>query len=164
MKTLGVDGAACTGLALVGGEDHRGKTVEVPHERGHLRLQLIANEVARTLQIWQPEFAAIEGYAFVRNIRSFVTLVSIGTIIRDTLYRSRIPWVEVPPAVLKRWTTGHGNATKAHMAASVKERWAYASHSHDIVDAFALAQMCQMGWDALVGIPGVAVGWSEHKE
>jgi Holliday junction resolvasome RuvABC endonuclease subunit len=53
-------------------------------------------------------------------------------------------------------TTGKGNATKDQMALSVKQRWAYASPSHDIVDAFALAQMAQLGW---VGVGNRRVDW-----
>lgn len=147
-------------MALVGDEEDRGKTVQVPDERGYLRLQVIAEDVARTLQIWKPELVAIEGYAYVRNIRSFATLVEVGTVIRGVLYSLNFPWVEVPPTVLKKWTTGKGNATKDQMAAAVKARWAYHSPSHDIVDAFALAQMAQLGWGAVQNITGVSVGWA----
>jgi len=160
MKTVGLDCATCTGMALVGDEEDRGKTVQVPNERGYLRLQLIANEVAETLQIWQPAFVAIEGYAYVRNVGAFVKLVEVGTMVRSVLYTLGIPWVEVPPTVLKKWTTGKGNATKDMMALSVKQRWAYQSHSHDIVDAYALAQMAQLGWDAIRNVQGVTIGWA----
>jgi Holliday junction resolvasome RuvABC endonuclease subunit len=69
--------------------------------------------------------------------------------------------VEVPPTVLKKWTTGHGNAKKEQMAIAVKERWQFASHSHDIVDAIALAQMAQLGWEDVLKIKGVTVGWEK---
>ena len=74
-------------MALVGDDEDRGKTIESPNERGYLRLQLIANDVAQTLQVWQPEFVAIEGYAYCRNIGAFVTLVEVGTMIRGVLYQ-----------------------------------------------------------------------------
>lgn len=160
MRTVGIDPATCTGMALVGDAEDRGKTVEVPEERGYLRLQLIANDVAQTLQVWQPAFVAIEGYAYCRNIGTFIKLVEIGTMIRGVLYSLCIPWVEVPPTVLKKWTTGHGNAKKSQMAVSVKQRWRYHSHSHDIVDAFALAQMAQLGWAGVLAVSGVTIGWA----
>ena len=163
MKTVGLDCATCTGMALVGDDEDRGKTVQVPNERGYLRLQLIANDVAQTLQVWQPEFVAIEGYAYCRNIGAFVKLVEVGTMVRGVLYSLSIPWVEVPPTVLKKWATGKGNATKDQMALSVKQRWAYQSHSHDIVDAFALAQMAQLGWAEILDIKGVVVGWEDFS-
>jgi crossover junction endodeoxyribonuclease RuvC len=163
MRTLGVDAATCTGLALVGEDEDRGKTVYLPKERGFLRLQLIANDVAQTLQMWCPQFAAVEGYAFVRNLRSFVTLVEVGTVIRMTLRQVEVPWVEVPPTVLKKWTTGRGNAKKDDMALAVKQRWGFSSHSHDIVDAFALAQMAQMGWDEVLQFKGISIGWTHSR-
>lgn len=159
MRTVGLDVATCTGMALVGEGQDRGKTVEVPRERGYLRLQMIANDVAHTLHVWKPKFVAIERYAYVRNIGAFITLVEVGTMIRSVCYTLNLPWVEVPPTVLKKWTTGKGNAKKEQMAAAVTERWHYKSHSHDIVDAFALAQMAQLGWDEVLKVTGVEIGW-----
>lgn len=159
MKTVGLDCATCTGMALVGDDEDRGKTIKIPKERGFLRLQLIANDVAKTLEVWNPAFVAIEDYAYVRNVGAFVTLVEVGTAIRMTLRALGVPWVEVPPTVLKKWTTGKGNATKEQMAQWVKERWGYESPSHDIVDAYALAQMAQQGWGQVLKTTGVRVGW-----
>ena len=147
-------------MALVGDEEDRGKTVQAVHVRGFQRLQLIANDVAQTLQVWKPAFVAVEGYAYCRNIGTFITLVEIGTAIKITLRQMDLAWVEVPPTVLKHWTTGIGNASKQEMAASVSKRWAYRSPSPDIVDAFALAQMAQLGWDEILTIKGVRVGWA----
>lgn len=164
MITAGIDVGTCTGLAMVGEGEDRGKTIEVPKERGFLRLQLIANDVAETLQIWKPVFAAIEGYAFVRNVHSFITLVEVGTVIRMTLRQLEIPWVEVPPTVLKKWTAASGKADKVQMARAVKARWGHQSPSYDIVDAFALAHMAQLGWFPVQDITGVVVGWDGHKK
>lgn len=159
MKTGGLDIATCTGMAMVGEEEDRGKTIEVPKLRGFLRLQSIASEVSETLSVWQPEFMVVENYAYVRNIKAFVTLVEVGTAIRIALRQMSMPWVDVPPTSLKKWTTGKGNASKEEMATSVKQRWGFSSHSHDIVDAVALAQMGQLGWEAVLQVPGVTVGW-----
>jgi Holliday junction resolvasome RuvABC endonuclease subunit len=160
VKTMGIDAATCTGLALVGDGEDRGKTLEIPSERGFLRLQLIANSVADTLHIWNPAFVAIEDYAYCKNVKSFVTLVEVGTVIRMALRELGISWVEVRPTVLKKWTTGNGHARKDQMALAVKQRWGFESVSHDIVDAFALAQMAQLGWAKVLDIKGVEVGWA----
>lgn len=159
MITVGLDIATCTGMAMVGGAEDRGKTIEIPRERGFSRVQLIAKNVAETLQVWQPDFVAVEGYAYVRNISSFVTLVEIGTMIRLTLRNMAIPWVEVPPSVLKKWTTNSGNASKEEMASAVYTRWGFESKSHDIIDALALAHMAQLGTDGVLALKGVSVGW-----
>jgi Holliday junction resolvasome RuvABC endonuclease subunit len=148
-------------MALIGDDEGRGKTVTLPSLRGFQRLHSIASDVAQTLQVWRPTFVAIEGYAYVRNVGAFVTLVEIGTVIRQAMYAQQLPWVEVPPTVLKKWTTGSGIATKDQMALSVRQRWSYQSHSHDIVDAFALAQMAQLGWAEVLAIKGVTIGWAQ---
>lgn len=163
MRTLGLDPSTCTGLAVI---DHdgegRGKTLQLPQQRGFVRLQLIASDVAMTLHAWEPEFAAVESYAYTRNITSFITLVEVGTIIRVTLRQLQVPWVDVNPKTLKKWTTGHGNATKDQMADAVKARWGYESPSNDIIDAFALAQLAQLGWDEVLKIRGVTLGWTHY--
>ena len=160
MRTCGIDPATCTGMAVVGDGEDRGTTVHLPDERGFDRLHLIANNVARILDIWSPDLVAVESYAYVRNVRAFATLVEVGTVIRTVLYDQRRPWVEVPPTVLKKWTSGKGNATKAQMAVAVHERWGFRSGSTDIADAYALAQMAQGGWSELMAVTGVAVGWA----
>ncbi len=158
MRTVGLDPASCTGMALVEGAEGRGKTIHLPEQRAYLRLHLIARQVEDTLRVWQPELVAIEGYAYVQSVGTFVTLVEIGTVIRQVLYKRYLPWLEIPPTVLKKWTTGKGNATKDQMAVAVKARWGYASLSHDIVDAFALAQFAQQGVDEALKHTGVRLG------
>jgi len=158
MRTVGLDIATCTGMALVGDDEDRGKTIHLPRERGFLRLQLIAKQVEDTLGVWKPDLIVVEGYAYSKNISSFITLVEVGTVIRVVLSRLQLPWFEVPVPVLKKWTTGKGNATKDMMALAVRQRWGHTSESHDIMDAFALAQMGQMGEDALLKVTGVLSG------
>lgn len=159
-RSVGIDISTCTGMALVGPDGSRGKTVEIPLERGMTRLQLIANDVKRTLLDWHPEVVVIEGYAYTKNISSFVVLVEIGTMIRMVMHQLCLPWFEVPVPVLKKWTTGLGNAPKEIMAMHVMQRWGFKSPSNDIIDAYALAQMGQLELEALVKIPGI---FSEHR-
>lgn len=113
MRSCGLDPSTCTGLALVGEGEDRGKTIHLPKQRGFLRLQLIAQEVESTLIVWRPKLIAIEHYAYCRNISAFIVLVEVGTVIRSVLHRMGTPWVEVPPTVLKKWTTSKGNAKKS---------------------------------------------------
>jgi len=71
------------------------------------------------------------------------------------LYRMGWVWMEVPVTVLKKWTAGKGNAKKDQMALAVKQRWGYESHSDDIIDAYALARMGQLGVEGMLKISGV---------
>jgi Holliday junction resolvasome RuvABC endonuclease subunit len=145
-------------MAMAGDGEDRGKTVHLPDQRGFERVQLLAQEVGRVLYVWEPDLVVVEGYAYCKNISSFVTLVEIGTMVRAVLYESHFDWVVVPPTVLKKWTTGRGNAKKEDMVTAAATRWGFVSYSHDIVDAYALAQMGQLGRATLLDIPGVILG------
>jgi Holliday junction resolvasome RuvABC endonuclease subunit len=49
----------------------------------------------------------------------------------------------VPPTSLKRFVTGSGGASKDDMRAAVEEKWGERFSSHDIADAYGLAQMAR---------------------
>ena len=158
MRVLGLDTATHIGMYRLSKEDEgKGKSIHFPDARGYSRLQLIARAVEYTIKQWEPEFAVIESYALGTKGR-LVTLVECGTVIRTTLYLLRIPWVEVTPSALKKWTTGSGNADKSKMAECVLKRWGFKSHSDDITDAYALAQMGLLDPTELRGIKGVVAG------
>jgi crossover junction endodeoxyribonuclease RuvC len=157
MKVLGIDIATHTGMVLLDGDEHRAKSIEVKTQRGYGRLQSIAKEAVRTLTLWEPELVLIEGYAKtpVMGIDSFVTVVECSTLIKLGLYELGLGWMEVPPTVLKKWTTGKGNAKKEDMARSVEERWHFRNENSDIIDAYSLARMGQMGTMELKKLEGV---------
>jgi len=145
MKILGLDPSTCTGVVKLVVEGQLevsaiGKTIAFNGQTGYRRLQSIADEVLRTGVLAAPDLIMIEGYAY-GNRHSLVTLVEIGSIIRHTLYATRIPTWECPPTTLKKWVTGKGTADKVRMAEVVKDRWGYTSSSDDIVDAYALARL-----------------------
>ncbi len=159
MKSLGLDISTYVGMAIVGEED-RGKVVHLDRARGYQRLQMLRQEVERTISIWQPDVALVEGYAFGAAGRSssIVTLVECGTVVRNALFMMKIPWFEVPPTTLKLWTFGKGSAKKPQMKAAVLSRWGYTSPSDDIVDAYALARMGQIPKEDLLELKGVHPG------
>lgn len=143
-RIMGIDPSTYTGLACVDSEGAivGSKLINYPKAKGFERLQLIARGVENVMQEWSPEIILIEGYAF-GNKNTLVTLVEVGTAIRLVLRGAGIPWLEVPPTVLKKFTTGVGNAKKPQMAEAVKERWGFESKSDDVIDAYALAALGQ---------------------
>lgn len=158
MRTCGLDLATTTGMALVGDDEDRGKSVAITMVHGFQRLQLIAKDIERTIDIWLPDLVIIERYAYCKNVASFIRLVEVGTLVRAALSARSHNWIEVPPTVLKKWTTGRGNASKDEMRLAVKERWGFTSESHDVVDAYALAQMGQLGRATLLEMNGIISG------
>lgn len=157
MKVLGLDVSTYLGMYLLGEDIEIGKVLHIEKAKGFSRLGAMRDSFVMMLNVWCPDFAVIEGYAF-GNRNSLVTLVECGTVVRQVLHALKIPWMEVPPTALKKWTTGSGNADKKKMAAYVKDRWGFASHSDDIVDAHALARMGQLGVEGILQIKGVTRG------
>lgn len=148
MKIVGLDTSTWVGMGLSDGQEIKGKCINVGDLRGWQRVQLIAKNVQATLEVWSPEFAVIEDYAFnlgkgMVNGDTIVTQVSIGAMVRCSLQSLGIPWVEVRPSTLKKWTTGTGKADKHQMATAVRNNWGFVSPSDDIVDGVALAQFGQ---------------------
>ncbi|TDE03443.1 Holliday junction endonuclease [Jiangella asiatica] len=67
-------------------------------------------------------------------------------VIRLALIRAMVPYVTVPPATLKKYATGRGNATKADMRMALYQRTDLDVRDDNQVDAWWLRQM---GRDAI---------------
>lgn len=143
-RIMGIDPSTFTGLACISrtGELVGSKLINYPKEKGLTRVQSIARAVRNVAEEWKPDLVVIEHYAF-SNKNTLVTLVEVGTGIRLALLELGIPWLEVPPTVLKKFTTGRGNAKKPEMAVFVKDQWGFVSKSDDVIDAYALAALGQ---------------------
>lgn len=88
---------------------------------------------------YSPHGCVVEGYGYA-NPHTLATLVEVGTLVRVALLESKIPWLEVPPTSLKKFTTGKGNAKKELMMLEVFKRWGFEAKTNDQADAFALGQ------------------------
>lgn len=167
MRTCGLDIASCTGMSLVGEGEDRGKTVQVPKERGFLQLQLVARSIGDTLDVWLPDLVVIEDYSHMVSFTVTVRLIEFGTMIRAEVHKRKLPWVDVKPTTLKKWVLGKEKAqkeidgkwgSKEMMGRIAKQRWGFASPSHDIVDAYCLGQFGQLGVTQMLQIEGVTIG------
>jgi crossover junction endodeoxyribonuclease RuvC len=142
VRVLGIDPATHSGFVLLqDGEFFDSRVVHFEGKAGFRRLQSIAKATTSLLEQWTPDLVAIEGYGY-NNKFTLVTLVEIGAIIRCCLL-GVVKWIDVPPACLKKFACGKGNAKKPQVAESVKRRWDFVSQSHDVIDAYVLAQIAQ---------------------
>jgi crossover junction endodeoxyribonuclease RuvC len=140
---VGIDPNVFTGMTMLRGEDSQAtKLITFPERKGIFRVHSLAIGVGSVIEEWSPRFVFIEGYAY-GNKFTLVSCVEIGSAIRMELYRRKIPWFDVQPSTLKKWTTGSGNAKKPDMARAVDQRWKFTSESEDVVDSYALAKF---GW------------------
>lgn len=95
----------------------------------------------------------IEGYSFGSKGQAVLDLAEFGGILREFLTRkieqAGLPeLLEVPPAVLKKFMTGKGNADKLQVAVAIVKRYNLELPSHDEYDAYSLARIgaCLEGW------------------
>lgn len=159
MITIGLDISTCTGVYVMGTpESDHGLTIEFPNLRGMQRVMAIKGRTLDILERWQPDLVVVENYAHGKNIGSFIKVVEVGTIMRECLYSMHLPWVTIRPTVLKKWVTGSGAGKKKLIKTCTEQLWGFTSPSDDIVDAYCLAKMGQMGIHDLLHIEGVDIG------
>lgn len=111
----------------------------------------VGNEIRLCLVNLNEELAvAIEGYSM--HGKGDISLApELGGIVRlGVIQFERIH--EVPPAVLKKFATGKGNATKDIVVKEVLRRWSFNTDDNNVADAYVLARMVRahyLGGDVL---------------
>lgn len=149
MNVLGIDGGlAATALvwldAVSGDVTHRCIVASVGKEFPSqiARVDSTRLRVATELKAHPANLAVIEGYGFASQ--SLAGSVTVGTLLRLTLYRSSTPFLEVPPSCLKQYVTTRGRAEKSEIRMLVLDRWKFRSESDDEADAYACAQLARL--------------------
>lgn len=120
--------------------------------RGPQRLAEIRDAVTHLIRPLAPDLVAVEGYAFGRP-NGMAALGELGGVIRLTLHEHGQAYVDVPPAVVKKYATGRGNASKVEVIIAARSRLAYLGTNDDEADALWLAHIAA----AHLGHPQVAV-------
>lgn len=114
--------------------------------RGLERLVHIRETLRMQFEVFpdgRPDYMVYEGYAMgigTKGGRSF-DLGELGGVLKVFAYEMGVKIVLVPPASLKMFTTGKGNAKKPEMAEAVELKWGYSLTQDDEVDAFALLKL-----------------------
>lgn len=95
------------------------------------------------------DVVVVEGYSFGSQGRATFSVGELGGAVRVALFDAGVPFVEVPPAVLKKFAAGSGSATKDEvlLAAVRRAGGVFAGMSNDEADAFWLLAA---GYEALV--------------
>lgn len=126
-----------SGIALPDGttDTIRTRSLTGAPRLAHVRWAIIAH-----LEGWQPALVAIEGYAFGRTNKAH-HIGELGGVIRLMLHERGQAWTEVPPASVKKYATGKGNANKNDMLAASIRQLGYEGSSGDEADALWLRAM-----------------------
>lgn len=114
----------------------------------------------------------VEGYSFGSQGRATFSVGELGGAVRVKLFERGVPFVEVSPAVLKKFATGSGSAGKdgVLLAAARRGGKLFAGMSNDEADAFWLlaagyAALASRGVGGeLVGVPTLQSGALEKVD
>ena len=148
--------------------DTRSRVIETPNIHGEL-MGSWSNETQRYESIADWAVAVVmrntvvaihlEAHALTtRNPLSFIKLVENAALLKYLLYKAAIPVMTIPPSVIKKFATGHGNAKKDQMVGrfeaeqgvnlrqlfGLKSTVKTTSPLHDIVDSYYIAMMARM--------------------
>jgi len=117
---------------------------------------------------WWPndcQLVAIEAYSFASRGSAILTLVELGTWVRQRLWKENIPFVEIAPATLKAWVTnGVPHADKLRMRECAQKKWGKKfpeEWDDNVVDAYCLAQMARYTLDPKLRTPEEARRFSK---
>lgn len=62
-------------------------------------------------------------------------------VIRYVLFNGGVAWLDVPPAVVKKYATGRGNAPKVDVVVAARDRLGYDGTDDNVADALWLRQI-----------------------
>ncbi len=141
-------------------------------QRGVERLDRIVREVQTLVGKVPVDLAVLEGYSYGSQGRSVFDIGELGGCVRLLLYRLGVPFVEVPPACLKKYACGHGNAKKIDMVVAARERFGLQGTTDDNeCDAYLLWAMAKHAYgEPIASVPAAQdaalakVAWPELRE
>lgn len=105
--------------------------------RGVQRLAFIEETFLDLVDRAGAEALVMEGYSMGSRGRVF-DIGELGGVLKLCAFKHDIEVLVVPPATLKKWVTGKGNADKKAMVAAVKKKWKVDTSNNDECDAVAL--------------------------
>jgi len=146
-RVMGLDASLSSfGVALLeekGGEWGAETTTWGPRLSGATRLRWFKEKLERTVVDFGPLLVMLEGYAYNKG-QGAHQMGELGGIVRWVLHEMGAPTVIVPPAKLKKFVTGRGNAGKPDVMMGAYKRFGIERHTQDEVEAECLAVMGAM--------------------
>ena len=135
IKVLGLDlSLTCTGVADPDGITRR---IRPGARRDATRLAWIRQQLSVDLD-GGIDLAAIEGYSFGSRSSQAHSLGELGGVIRTHLHDQGVAYIAVPPATLKTYATGKGNAGKTAVIIAARDRLGYPGTDDNEADALWL--------------------------
>lgn len=152
LTVLGIDPSlTCTGLAVLQNDGLRAETraVQVPGT-GIPRLLALRDAVMEWIRAYTPVVVAMEGYSMAARAGRLADLGELGGVLKVALWemgyrQDNGTLLVVPPALVKKFATGQGNADKGAVRVAVYKRWGFEARTDDETDAYVLARIA-LAW------------------
>lgn len=125
-------------LTATGICDDDGPTVYKSKLRGPERLDDIARRVFTYTD--HADLVVLEGYSYASHNQAH-QLGELGGVVRRDLWTSGTPYVDVAPALLKRFATGKGNANKSAMGLAAARNGYNGPGDDNAIDAWWLREL-----------------------
>jgi len=154
MKILGIDPSlTATGIAFIENGVFKSGLIKTKPT------YTVMDELKRLLKIRDSfaldgvDIAVMEGVAFgVRKTSSLAQLAALNYLIRERLYKNKIPLLIIPPTVLKKYITGKDNGPKDTMLLETYKRYEMSFSDNNLCDAFGLAKIGEAVLDESIKI------------
>jgi Holliday junction resolvasome RuvABC endonuclease subunit len=115
-------------------------------EKGPKRLDLISSAISDIVKEEEIGVVIIEGYSFASRSGQAFSIGELGGVVRTTLYRMGIPFIEIPPTCRAKFATGKGNASKNEVVSSISAKTGIIFRNpgaDDQCDAWILLEMAK---------------------
>jgi Holliday junction resolvasome RuvABC endonuclease subunit len=124
-----------------------------PKLRGPGRLVAIREHIS--ILTYEADVVVLEGYSYASPNQAH-QIGELGGVIRAWLFEHRLPFAVVPPASLKKFATGKGNAPKDAMLAAAIRRFGFEGSDNNEADAWLLRCMGLAHYDPWDALPEYA--------
>lgn len=141
-NVLGIDPSLTSlGLSYRGHEGLAVTTALRTKDKGIVRLDYLYRTVANYVASVKPELVVYEGYAMGKFANRQYDLAELGGLLKYLIWGRNIPILLVPPACLKLFATGKGNADKDSVRSAMAADRGKLFSTDDEADAYGLMRM-----------------------
>lgn len=144
MTFLGVDQSLnATGICVISDDGVVRSLSTVEHKvGGAIDIKLLSIRRAVISALSETRFAAMEAYSYDSVHRAF-DLGEVAGTVKVALLEHQVPYVVVPPAILKMFATGTAHAPKEDMILAAKATGVDPGEDDNQADAFFLARVAR---------------------
>lgn len=141
MKVMGLDlSLTSTGLVVLTPDNVYSEALK-SNLKAEGRLVDLCRQVRSRMGEHVPNLVVLEGYSFMSSGRGMTGLAELGGVIKSFLWANGHLFIIVPPARVKKFACGKGNAKKDQVRLEVFKRWGFEAKTNDEVDAYVLARI-----------------------